>query len=356
MMPDDQIAPLIDIESPLAFEELDLACRSVGFFQVVGHGIPQETIDTMLEVATEFFRLPVEEKMRSSLNDPEVERGYSAKGTEGFSYSAGVETPPDLVEGFSMGRDFYPPDDPGFRPIKKMRLAFAPNVWPDRPAAMRAAMVAYYSEIERVARTLQVLMARALGLDEGFFDDKTDHSIDTLRVNYFSATRDTPPARPGQFGLGPHTDYGIITLLYATPVPGLQIADSEATWHDIMPTVGTLIVNLGDMTAQWTNDRWRSTIHRVVPLRSTDGRRIERLSVPFFREGNFDNLIECLPSCCSPDNPPRYKPVIGGEHLLAKFLGARVLQSASAVSTVGDRSGALQVELGDDSKTGRKAP
>jgi len=343
-VPDDRVAPVIDLEAPDAAKALDRACQAVGFFQVVGHGIAQSTIDDMLDMSREFFRLPVDEKMRASLNDPEVERGYSALGTEGFSYSTGVETPPDLVEGFSMGRDYYPPDDPGFAPIPKMRQAFATNVWPEKPSGMREALVTYYGEIERVAHEIQVLMARALDLDETFFDDKTDHSIDTLRVNYFSATPRTPAPEPGQFGLGPHTDYGIITLLYATAVRGLQIADTAGRWQDIIPSVGTLIVNLGDLTAQWTNDHWRSTIHRVVPLQCTEGDRIERLSVPFFREGNFDNLIECLPSCCSADNPARYEPVIGGEHLLAKFLGGRTLEASSAVSTVGhDRDDAMRL-------------
>jgi isopenicillin N synthase-like dioxygenase len=338
---DEPVAPIIDLEDPDVVRRLDAACRMVGFFQIRGHGIPHTVIDTMLAAATEFFRLPIEEKLRASLNDPEIERGYSAKGTEGLAYSAGVETPPDLVEAYSMGPEAYPSGDSGHRMIEGMKGAFAPNIWPERPAGMRQAMVTYYREVARLADVLGRLMAQALELDSDFFEHRTDHSIDALRVNYFSARPENPPPLPGQFGLGPHTDYGMITLLYATPVPGLQIVDQAGDWRDIIPSLGTFIVNIGDLIAQWTNDRWRSTLHRVVPMQAAGGKSIERLSIPFFREGNLDNVVECLPSCCSPENPARYAPVIAGDHLRAKSLGGRTLKPVSAASTIGDRSSAL---------------
>jgi isopenicillin N synthase-like dioxygenase len=104
-----------------------------------------------------------------------------------------------------------------------------------------------------------------------------------------------------------------------------------------MPSPGTLLVNLGDLLAEWTNDRWRSTLHRVVPPPRHQEGRATRRSVAFFHDGNYDALVECLPTCCSPDNPPRYPPVRAGDHLMAKLLGPRTLQASNATSTAGDR-------------------
>ena len=96
-MADNAIAPVIDLEAADAVQQLDDACTRVGFFQCRGHGMPQDVLDNMLEAAFEFFRLPLDQKMKASSNDPAIERGFTAPGSEGFSYSMGVETPPDLV-------------------------------------------------------------------------------------------------------------------------------------------------------------------------------------------------------------------------------------------------------------------
>jgi isopenicillin N synthase-like dioxygenase len=137
--------------------------------------------------------------------------------------------------------------------------------------------------------------------------------------------------------MGAHTDYGIVTVLYADAVPGLQIVGPDGEWQDVLPTEGAFLVNLGDLLAEWTNDRWRSTLHRVVPPdpRTSDAAR--RRSVAFFHDGNYDALVECLPTCCSGDNPPKYAPILAGDHLMAKLLGPRTLTVSDAVSTAGDR-------------------
>jgi isopenicillin N synthase-like dioxygenase len=137
--------------------------------------------------------------------------------------------------------------------------------------------------------------------------------------------------------MGAHTDYGIVTVLYADRVPGLQIVGPDGAWHDVMPAEQALLVNLGDLLAQWTNDRWRSTLHRVVPpAHGADGRSSRR-SVAFFHDGNYDAMIECLPTCCGPENPPKYPAVRAGDHLMAKLLGPRTFTASDATSTAGDR-------------------
>ena len=96
------------------------------------------------------------------------------------------------------------------------------------------------------------------------------------------------------------------------------------------------MINLGDLTAQWTNDQWRSTVHRVVPPPGGRGSAVRR-SAAFFLDGNWDAVVECLPTCCSPSNPPRYPPVTAGDHLIAKLMGPRLLRPSDAVDTSGDR-------------------
>jgi isopenicillin N synthase-like dioxygenase len=317
-----ELVPVVDLAAAGAPAAVDAACRSVGFFSLVGHGVAPDVVDRMLTASDALFALALEEKLHWQPPDPSVNRGYAAKGTEGLTYSLGLDgAPPDLFEAFNIG----PPGDD--------------NIWPEAPGLgdLRPALEAYFAEARLVAHRLTGLFARALGLEPDFFVDKTDHSTDTLRVNNYERAAGDPQPLEGQQRMGAHTDYGIVTVLYADRVPGLQIVSPDGSWVDVQPAPGALLVNLGDLLAQWTNDRWRSTIHRVVPPpRSTTG-RVRRRSVAFFHDGNADAHIECLPTCCSASNPARYPPVIAGDHLAAKLRGPRTLTASDAVSTAGDR-------------------
>jgi isopenicillin N synthase-like dioxygenase len=191
--------------------------------------------------------------------------------------------------------------------------------------------------MQRLTDHLTWLFALALGLDPEFFAQRARHPIQTMRVLNYERAEGEPEPVDGQQRMGAHTDYGIVTILYADPVPGLQIVGPDDQWHDVIPMEGAFLVNLGDQLSQWTNDCWRSTLHRVVPpQRSVEG-PAKRRSVAFFHDGDYDALVECLPTCTSEDNPPRYPPVLAGEHLLAKLLGPRLLQASTATSTAGDR-------------------
>jgi len=333
-MPD--LIPVVDLAAPDAARGLDEACRSVGFMSIVGHGIPRPVIDRMLAATDAFFALPLEQKLALRSPSPEVNRGYAAKGTEGLTYSLGIEgRPPDLFEAFNIGPDHRPPQVPADRP------EFAPNRWPAHPDGLRPALVAYFDAVAGLARRITGVMADALGLDARFFADKTDHSTDTLRVLHYERAAGEPDPVAGQHRMGAHTDYGILTVLYADRVPGLEIVGPDGEWHAVIPPADAFLVNLGDLLAEWTNDRWRSTLHRVVPpARTVDGPAVRR-SMAFFHDGNYDALIECLPTCCSPDDPPRYPPVIAGEHLMAKLVGPRTLTASDAQSTAGDRVNAV---------------
>lgn len=122
----------------------------------------------------------------------------------------------------------------------------------------------------------------------------------------------------GRFGAGAHTDYGMITLLMTDGEPGLQIQvdpSDPASWQDVPHLPGAFIVNLGDMLQCWTNDRFRSTMHRVV----IQDRGRDRFSLPYFIEPNFHTLVECLPTCRSEDGSAKHEPISAGEYLLAKY-------------------------------------
>ena len=312
---------------------MDEALTRVGFLQLTGHGIPQATIDGMRDATAAFFALPVEEKLRSAPADHASDRGYAPEGTEGLAYSLGETTPPDLSESFVIGAEDVDRSDPAI--AADPYGFFAANIWPDVPQDMRSALTEYAAEAHRVARVLLEIFETALGLPAGYLDAYARHPTRTLRVNHFERRAGALEPLPGQMRLGAHTDYGILTVLYADPVPGLQIFGPDGAWHDIVPAEGALVVNLGDLTAQWTNDRWRSTLHRVVPPSGPGPSR--RRSVAFFFDGDYDARFECLPTCQSPENPPKYPAVLGGEHLITKITGGRTLEPADAMNTAADR-------------------
>jgi len=330
------LVPVVDLEADDAVQQIDQACRSIGFLSVVGHGVQRPVIDRMLEETARYFALPLEEKLALRPPRPDVDRGYAAKGSEGLVYSLGVDgVPPDLFEAFNIGPDCWPAGDPVYE-AERDRI-FAPNLWPARPTGLRPALVDYFEAVRALAHRLTGLFALALGLDAQFFEDKTDHSTDTMRVNHYERSPGEPDPLAGQLRMGAHTDYGIVTVLYADAVPGLQIVGPDGEWHGVVPAEGAFLVNLGDLLAEWTNDRWRSTLHRVVPPDPSTTGAARRRSVAFFHDGNYDALVECLPTCQSPENPPKYPPMTAGEHLMAKLLGPRTLTVSEAVSTAGDR-------------------
>lgn len=298
---------------------VDDAARNVGFLQVVGHGIPTGVLRGLTEAMDGFFALPLDEKS-GYVEPPHINRGYAPPRSERLSYSLGVAGPEDLFEAFNVGTAAS--DHPGLDLDPEI---YAENVWPGRPPGFRDGVEAWFAEARRVALSLTEVFALALDLDEGFFADLTDHSIEVLRmVNY--QVPDDIDLVPEQQGMGAHTDYGIVTVLWADPVPGLQILGPDGGWTPVRPIEGALLVNLGDLMARWTNDRWLSTMHRVVPPRGEDGTLIRRRSAAFFFDGNSDAVVSTLPTCLDADGSSAYPPVTIAEHLTQKLGGSRGLE------------------------------
>ena len=321
-----------------AFDE---AARTVGFVQIVGHQVSDDMIGAMVRESQAFFDRPLADKLAARPSDLTVNRGYAASRTEALSYSIGEAAPPDLFEAFNIGEDVVDDTDPFFA-AERHRM-FAPNIWPDQPTGFRAALVDYFAEARRVALTLTDVFALALGLPDQWFRPFVDRSTTTMRtINYQRRSDDADP-QPGQQRMGAHTDYGVVTVLWADTTPGLQVLGDTGEWHDVIPAPGALLVNLGDLTAEWTNDRWKSTLHRVVPPPTGSG-PVRRRSTAFFFDANWNATIECVPTCTDSTDPPKYPPVIAGEHLMAKLMGPRTLVASKAVDTAAARVGRLSTD------------
>ena len=287
------------------------ACEDVGFLVITGHGVSGKVINDIDAAARAFFALPHAEKMEF-VSTRSNRRGFKPVQSSTLALSRGEQTPPDLAELFLVNR-FDDRDAARRAGLREGREEFfAPNVWPeaDRLPGFKEAFETYYEVMEDLAVKLMRLMALALDLDEHWFDDAIADHITGLAALHYPALDEAPV--PGQFRRGPHSDWGSLTILYSDGVPGLQILSPEGEWEDVPALAGSFVINIGDLMAAWTNDRWVSTLHRVV---AADGAWGERVSVAFFHQPTYDALIECIPTCTSPDDPPRHDPITSGEWL-----------------------------------------
>jgi isopenicillin N synthase-like dioxygenase len=300
--------------------EVDAAARTVGFMQIVGHGIPAQVVNGLQQSIDEFFGAPMDDKLRYRSPRPSINRGYTPPRSERLSYSLGVASPDDLFEAFNVG--ITAAHFPGLGLDAEI---YADNIWPDCSPGFEPGIWTWFEHAAAMARTMTSVFEVALRLPQGYFTAFTDHSIDVLRVNNYQVPEGLI-LEPQQLGMGAHTDYGIVTILWADAVPGLQILDTSGQWHPVQPAPGALLINLGDLLARWTNDRWMSTMHRVVPPTDTTGRLVRRRSAAFFHDGNADALISTLTVCIGPDSPRRHDDVTVGEHLAQKLAGSRGLE------------------------------
>lgn len=298
-------------------EALDHAGREIGFFQVVNHGIPDHLISEMYRVSEEFFALDADEKRKVRQPSPDAVRGYSSIGEQAFSYSEDVEQPRDLHEKFDIGPVDVDSADPYFAP-ENAGPHFLPNQWPTRPENMEQIWTDYFRAMNALARRLMSAFARGLDLDPEFFDAAIDKDISMLRAIHYPHM-DTPPL-PGQMRAGAHTDYGSLTIVRQEEAPGgLEVFTQDGDWEPVPVVPGALVVNIGDLMAQWTNDLWISTRHRVRPPRPDSTGNTRRMSLVFFHQPNYDAMVECLPSCLAPGTEPKYAPITSGDHLTQKF-------------------------------------
>lgn len=340
-VPTVDLTPYVERGAPAAraatAAALDAAARTVGFVQVVGHGVPSTVTDAFAAALDAFFDLPLETKV-AYRTPPEVNRGYSPPKSESLSLSLGLAPANrmhDFFEAFNVGVAVS--DLPG---LDLPEADYPENLWPE-VAGFREAVTTYFDQAARVARALTDVFADALALPAGFFDAFTDHSVDVLRMNNYALEPGAVELDGELTGMGAHTDYGIVTVLWADQVAGLQVLGHDGAWNDVLPADGALLVNLGDLMARWTGERWMSTVHRVKPP-VVEGRIRRRRSAAYFHDGNIDALIETLPTLGDDSPHVAYPPITVGEHLRAKLAGSR----AGVANTTAEREAARVLATG----------
>ncbi|MEG2048086.1 MAG: 2-oxoglutarate and iron-dependent oxygenase domain-containing protein [Comamonas sp.] len=301
--------PLIDItglrgHDPVAqhlvAEQLRKACVQHGFFYITGHGIDPELIASVFAASQTFFDLPMAEKLAVDKKLSVCNRGYEPLRAQTLESGA----PPDLKESYYIGAEVSA-NDPR---VRAKRFNTGPNQWPVVLPEFRGVMQNYYQAAYRLGSAIVQGLALSLGLPVSHFDGYLKEAAATLRLLHYPPQPACP--EPGEKGCGEHTDFGGITLLVQDDAGGLQVWDkTSASWIDAPPVPGAFIVNIGDLFARWTNDRYVSTLHRVI---NVSGR--ERYSIPFFFTGNPMHRVECIPTCLDEGEQAKYSPVTVEQH------------------------------------------
>ena len=300
-------------------DTFDAACRTSGFLVVTGHRVPDDLVQRMVSTSRAFFDLPDEQK-QAYMTDRMHNRGYFRVGDITVSYDDRKYSP-DYRDMYFSSRSAIDASDPYYStPLAKK--IFTQNVWPDEVPGFERAWVDYYEAMGELGRALHHLFALALDLPETYFDGMFDKHMSTMSVNNYP---DQPIAPlPDQMRASPHTDYGAFTILHTEDKPGgLEVYCEDGTWQAVPIVPGAYIINVGDLMARWTNDRWVSPLHRVVnpPRDKSEGSR--RQSVVFFFHPNYDATVACLPSC-ETGGKAKYEPIKAFDHLFEKINRSRV--------------------------------
>jgi isopenicillin N synthase-like dioxygenase len=298
--PDARKIPVIDVsrltgnaESRRAVaKEFRDACTATGFFYVTGHGVSTSLIEQVFKQSSTFFALPMEQKLPLASAQSPCRHGYEPLKAQ--TLEPGM--PPDLKEGFLAGEDLAA-DHPV---VRNDPANIGPNQWPPTLPQFRMVMIAYIEAMKNLTRMLMGGLALSLDLEERYFDDFCDDPILTLRLLHYPPQPPNPA--PGEKGCGAHTDWGGITVLLQDDAGGLQVQSTDGSWISAPSVPGAFVVNIGDLFARWTNNLYRSTVHRVI---NTSGRA--RYSAPFFLDGRSDHVVSCIPTC-RPSEEPRLFP------------------------------------------------
>lgn len=285
--------------------ELRKACVDKGFFYIKGHGVSKTLQAKVFKYSKIFFDQSLEFKNKYSKNLSQANRGYEELKAQTLE----PNTPPDIKEGFYIGRE-RDLNDPL---VLAKRFNQGPNIWPDI-TGFKEVMEEYQSEMLRISERLLKAVALSLDLDINYFDKFTENAdVVTLRLLHY------PPqpanAALDEKGCGAHTDFGVITLLLQDKNSGLQVWDKNSNeWIWATPQEGCYVVNIGDLLARWTNDLYKSTLHRVINVSGN-----ERYSIPFFYSGNVGYVIETIKSCIEAGEEEKYEKITVEEHYRNMF-------------------------------------
>ncbi|PWY63101.1 oxidoreductase [Aspergillus eucalypticola CBS 122712] len=276
--------------------EIHHACKDLGFFQLCNHTIPPELQTAILEQSRDFFRLPVETKVKYDRDNDSFNRGYERFRAQNFE----KRTAGDLKESFFLAGKF----------------GLGPNKYPVEvtdPQLFRDTVDRYYGAVPSLTIDLMTVIAEMVGLGSDALRRFCAKPIATLRLLHYPPQ--APDASELERGIGAHSDFGAITILLQDYVGGLQVwSRTSNEWVDVVPVPGAVVVNTGNMMMRWTNDRYMSNLHRVINTSGT-----ARYSVPFFFDGNADFLVECLESCLEPSEQPKYGPITVNDWMVGRY-------------------------------------
>ncbi len=301
--------PLIDLQAAppdTLARSINTALCGAGFFGITGHGITPQLLEQVFAASHAFFALPQATKERWHVHGWPLKRGFDPIGWQALD----VGQPSDVKESFYLGVE-----------------AIGPNQWPDENLVpgFAAACNNYSAAMQALARRLMGYFELALGLPAGHFNGFMQAPTCTTRLLHYPPQPAPSVAAPGQIGCGAHTDWGALTVLAQDSAGGLQVCSPAGQWFDVPPMPGALIVNVGDMMQRWTNDRWPSTLHRVINAKS--GR--DRYSIAYFFDLDASASIVPLAPCVSAQRPARYGPITAGEHLAEMYRKTTVVPPAA---------------------------
>ncbi len=301
--------------------QLDAALRQTGMLLLRGHEVPAELTSGMRLHGRDFFRMPVRDKKLYSVTKP-YDKGWRGLGELQVGAVYGEDNPPDLHEAYHVG----PTHRTGNAEFDA--LYYPPNKWPTEVPRLKGAATAYTAHMERVALEVLQVLAETLALRVDFFTSQADHATWTQNVNWYPSLRSLGVVVDGQMRVGPHSDYGSLTLLDRQQGKGgLQVFNEQSGWFTPPFEPNTLTVLLGDLMHLWTNGRWQALHHRVLAP-PADAPDEELVSLVFFFEANPEAKITPLAPPIGGDAD--MDPVVSGELILKKVGTSVTLTEPSA--------------------------
>jgi isopenicillin N synthase-like dioxygenase len=300
--------------------QVDAALRDIGFLLIVNHGVPDEMRTAVRAAAHEFFALPADMKAKYRTDVGEqtwLPRGWTPIGAEANANSdEGVSAPPDLKESYDVACH-EPTGDAAID-----REWFTDNVWPDEVPSYRTAVTAYVGKMRALVDELLRIAALALELGEDGLLDHAGHPTWSFYTHWYPALTQVGEPEPGQLRIGSHTDFGTFTILdRQLGTGGLQVMGKDGEWADAPWVDGAFTINIGDMMARWSGDRWLSNRHRVLAPDAAEPDE-DLMSLVYFHEADPAAVLHSVPP---PVGRVRHEPVTAGDYLRAKLAAIAVV-------------------------------
>lgn len=288
---------------------VDASLRKTGMFLLRGHGVPGELAEEMRQHGRAFFDLTSAEKSKYRVRGP-YDNGWRGLGQHEVTVVDGVQSAPDLHEAFHMGPTHRTGD------ARFDELYYPPNRWPAELPALELAASRYAGHMTEIAHEMLTVMATILQIQPDYFTSRAQRATWTQNVNWYPSLQTVGSVHTDQMRVGPHSDFGSLSLLDRQPgVGGLEVWNEDDGWFAPPYDPDSIAVILGDLMHIWTDGRWRALRHRVLAP-SAKAPDEELVSLVFFFEADPDTVVAPLP-------PPAgggagMEPVVAGESILEK--------------------------------------